>query len=192
MSLLKFQGDRFPSKIRANTGHSDLLNLNDDALSALMIRVDLNNMPDYCLHGTSRHCLNSILREGLIPGGGRKARKWNYFSPYRYGDWRTTAGARAHDEVSIYFDIKAMVLAGLEMYYTDCDSLIINSEVAKEYVYLCVDNATSLVLGARQDCDLPDCEVQGTKFVKATGVTARSGVESNLRPDMPKPSTFYL
>ena len=68
--------------IRARQGYS----VSDDPWAG-MVRLNDDNLPTTCIHGTSVNCIKSILEDGLIPGGlvlgSRKAVRFSATWPTR-------------------------------------------------------------------------------------------------------------
>ena len=149
--LLRFDGDKYPSKIRATQAHSsDMVDLDeDDVVLHNVTRDEQRNVYKFhqCLHGTKRGCISGIQAEGLKPGGGRiGGRQFIFFSPFQYGDWRTVSGTRAGDEVSTYWSYTRMYSAGIEFSLTLSYALVTRQNVGPGNLQLALYNDTGLII----------------------------------------------
>jgi len=102
--------------IRATQGHS--IQAVHDEESLRRLSQDDEDLPERCIHGTYRRHLESILDNGLKPGGteGSSFRKHVHFSPFEPGDKRVISGLRYDAEVAIWMDLRAAIEAGVPFY----------------------------------------------------------------------------
>ena len=111
--------------IRAVQGHSIKTVTDEDLLQPL--RLDDPDLPTICVHGTYRRHWDSIMRHGLIAGGGlrRGSRNHVHFQPFEPGDRRTISGMRHDCEIAIWIDLKMAISDGVP-FYTSANEVILS------------------------------------------------------------------
>ena len=120
--------------IRAVQGHS--MKVVDD--NHLLQNVDLNNLPDCCVHGTFRKHFESIKSKGLLAGGkqGQGFRNHVHFSSFEPGDERVISGMRYDCEIAIWIDLKKAVEDGVPFYISTNQVILspgINGVIDRKY-----------------------------------------------------------
>lgn len=100
--------------IRAVQGHS-MKEVEDNSLLRPLTLTD-TDLPAVCVHGTYRRHLDSIFRQGLIPGGGRIQRNHVHFSCCEPGDGRVISGMRTNCEVAIWINLPLAMSEGVPFF----------------------------------------------------------------------------
>ena len=146
--------------IRAVQGHSMHVVRDDQLLRSL--RVDDDELPDVCVHGTFKKHLSSILRVGLLAGGTRiGSRNHVHFIPHEPGDGRVISGLRDGNQVAIYLDLRAALGDGVPFFVSNNSVILspgIDGVISSEYVVRVRDLETNMDLdlaAASMDILLP-------------------------------------
>eukprot|EP00930_Biecheleria_cincta_P084918 TRINITY_DN7433_c0_g1_i1.p1 TRINITY_DN7433_c0_g1~~TRINITY_DN7433_c0_g1_i1.p1 ORF type:complete len:432 (-),score=87.93 TRINITY_DN7433_c0_g1_i1:37-1293(-) len=102
--------------IRAVQGHSMKVIDDDELLQRL--EAGSADLPRDCVHGTYRKHLDSILRHGLLAGGGQgqSFRNHVHFAPFAPGDKRVISGMRYDCEIAIWVDVEQAIKDGVPFY----------------------------------------------------------------------------
>lgn len=100
--------------VRATQGHSMKVISDDNLLRRL--QVTDRDLPQFCVHGTYRRHLQSILQKGLLAGGGVSNRNHVHFAPFEPGDGRVISGMRTNCEVAIYVDLRRAIGDGVPFF----------------------------------------------------------------------------
>merc|ERR1711879_268382 len=101
--------------IRALQGHS-IQTVEDDEL---LTPLQLDMLPEICVHGTYLRHWPSILQRGLLAGGlgGQGRRKHVHFISTDVGDGgELISGLRSSCEVAVYIDLPRATKAGLPFF----------------------------------------------------------------------------
>ena len=112
--------------IRAVQGHS-LDAVQDECLLQPLASND-PDLPQVCVHGTYRGCLDSILDQDLISGGRCSRRKHIHFVPFEPGDGRIVSGMRRHCQIAVYIDLPAALREGVP-FFRSLNGLIVSRGV---------------------------------------------------------------
>lgn len=142
--------------IRAVQGHS--MTLVEDKY--LLQRVDPDNLPDCCVHGTYRKHFESIKKKGLLAGGhqGQTFRNHVHFSSFAPGDKRVISGMRYDCEIAIWIDLKRAIRDQIP-FYLSANRVLLSPGVAgvidtKYFTHAC-DLKTKTFLWIRISTCLP-------------------------------------
>ena len=100
--------------IRAVQGHS-IDTVRDECLLQ-PLAINDPDLPQVCVHGTYRGCLDSILDQGLISGGRSSRRKHIHFVPFEPGDERIVSGMRRDCQLAVYIDLAAALREGVPFF----------------------------------------------------------------------------
>ena len=134
--------------IRAVQGHSMHVVRDDQLLRSL--RVDDDELPDVCVHGTFKKHLSSILRVGLLAGGTRiGSRNHVHFIPHEPGDGRVISGLRDGNQIAIYLDLRAALGDGVPFFVSNNSVILspgIDGVISSEYVVRVRDLETNMDL----------------------------------------------
>ena len=74
------------------------------------------DLPQVCVHGTYRDCLDSILDQGLMSGGRSSRRQHVHFVPFEPGDERIVSGLRYDCQLAVYIDLAAALREGVPFF----------------------------------------------------------------------------
>merc|ERR1719270_3318266 len=89
--------------------------VSDDTLLKRLNADDVD-LPLVCVHGTYKRCLDSILKKGLLAGGGFSDRNHVHFAPFDPGDGRVISGMRYNCEIAIYVNLKRALREGVPFF----------------------------------------------------------------------------
>ena len=162
--------------IRCNQGQSgEVARAIDD--DQLLERLELgnlwSNLPEKCVHGTYYSCLDSILEEGLLPGGKDSqdgSRGHVHFIPKDHTDRTVTSGMRTNSEVALYVDFKEAMKAGIPFYRSKNDVILSpgdsHGRIPPHFIYNVIDirtgeNIRQLDLTGRPPQTLPQPSARG-------------------------------
>ncbi|CAE8694079.1 unnamed protein product [Polarella glacialis] len=121
--------------VRAVQGHSIKAVADDELLTRLS--SEKGNLPTVCVHGTYRRHLASILRQGLLVGGGTSQRNHVHFAPFDPGDGRVISGMRYNCEVAIYLNLEGAIKAGVPFFQSANQVILspgVQGVVAAEFI----------------------------------------------------------
>ncbi len=133
--------------VRAAQGHSMRVVRDDQLLRSL--RVDDNELPDVCVHGTFKRHLSSILCVGLLAGGTSGSRNHVHFIPHEPGDGRVISGLRDGNQIAIYLDLRAALGDGVPFFVSNNSVILspgIDGVISSEYVVRVRDLETNMDL----------------------------------------------
>ncbi len=133
--------------IRAVQGHSMHVVRDDQLLRSL--RVDDDELPDVCVHGTFKRHLSSILCVGLLAGGTSGSRNHVHFIPHEPGDGRVISGLRDGNQIAIYLDLRAALGDGVPFFVSNNSVILspgIDGVISSEYVVRVRDLETNMDL----------------------------------------------
>jgi RNA:NAD 2'-phosphotransferase (TPT1/KptA family) len=129
--------------IRAVQGHD----ANVVAVEKVMVKIGITNKPQHLMHLTFRESIDGIIKSGLIPGGGRKSREMNHFSPFRYGDPRILAGARFNAPIETIWDVDAILQnENISLYWTDSHAVCSMETIPSSYLVKAINIHTGFVI----------------------------------------------
>ncbi len=139
--------------IRAVQGHS-MHEVQDDLLLR-SLRVDDEDLPEVCVHGTFKQHLSSILRLGLLAGGRRGSRNHVHFQPYEPGNARVISGLRGDSQFAIYFDLRRALADGVPFFVSGNNVILspgIDGVISPDYVVRVRDLETDTDLALPAAC----------------------------------------
>ena len=144
-------------KVKASQGHEDWLNIDDSGIAKLWYvnpGTDLgrlagwdvcNDPPTVLYHRTDKRNFASIMRNGLVPGGGDQhetGRPHVYFADVPSTSDHYISGVRADRPLEIQIDLRTAIRAGLCFFKTESDGVLTRDKVPN-YVILSVLDATN-------------------------------------------------
>ena len=120
-------------RIRAVQGHSGP-NSSAKDLGRQKVNIGEPGFPHVIAHGTSRHCMDSILQEGLVPGGHFKTRADNHFvdahAVVQDGKWlppsKSLAGFRGESEIILLYHTGSLLKMGVGLYWSPSGCILTN------------------------------------------------------------------
>ncbi len=108
--------------------------------------MTVDNAPKHLIHGTYARHIDSIMKEGLIPGGKAKgSRNENHFATAEAWD-RQQAGYRYEAEVSIYCNIKGILSSTLKLWISKSGAIVTEDVIGLFYMDRIIDNRTRDVI----------------------------------------------
>ncbi len=144
------------------------------------------NAPSFLIHGTKAKYIDSIMREGLVPGGmARGSRNENHFATVEAWDHHS-AGYRYESEVSIYLNVPLIIQSNMKFWLSKSGAIVTEEIVAPFFMDKIVHNRSRDVMwtnprlraAAARDED-EEVEERGTR--EETPAASRRATSAEVR-----------
>ena len=128
------------SLIRAVQGHS--IKTVQDKEFLRRLRVDDQDLPAVCVHGTYHRHFSSIQTNGLRAGGVQGDRNHVHFAAYYPGDTCLITGMNHNAEVAVYVDLPRAIRANVPFYVSANKVILspgVNGVIDAQYFLKAID-----------------------------------------------------
>ncbi len=118
--------------VRASQGHS-MEQVEDEQLLEALNQAD-PSLPSVCVRGTYSSCVQSILQNGILAGGGTSMRKHVHFVPFEPWDERPVSGMKPDCDAAIYVNLREAMQGGIRFFRSSNNVLLSPGVVPAKYI----------------------------------------------------------